>query len=65
MAHSGHGGHDSHTSHAGGVGGTSVESGVPDLFYIQRMYWAVIGAAIAFAALINVTNKVLALQRYC
>jgi hypothetical protein len=62
MAHSGHG---SHTSHSGGVDDMSEESGVPDLVYIQRMYWTVIGAAIAFATLINVMNKVLALQRYC
>jgi hypothetical protein len=67
MAHSGHGSHGSHgsdTSNAGGVGGMSVESDVPDRFDIQRMYWVVIGAAIAFATLINVTNKIQAVQRY-
>ena len=53
-----------HSSHAGGMGSTSVGGGVPSLFYIQKMYWAVIGAAIAFATLANVLNKVLALQRY-
>ncbi|KAF7504921.1 hypothetical protein GJ744_001568 [Endocarpon pusillum] len=42
----------------------STGEGVPNLFYMQKMYWAVLGAAIACATLINVLNKVLALQRY-
>jgi hypothetical protein len=38
--------------------------GVPDVFFLQKVYWTLIGAAIAFATLVNVLNKVLALQRY-
>jgi hypothetical protein len=53
-----------HSSHAGGMGSTSVGNGVPNLFYVQKMYWVVIGAGIAFATLVNVLDKVLALQRY-
>lgn len=51
-------------NHAGGTGSTSMGDGVPDLFHMQRMYWAVLGAAIAFATSVNVLNKLLALQRY-
>jgi hypothetical protein len=57
--------HSSHARHASGMGGMPEETEVPDLFYVQRMYWVVIGAAISFATLVNLTNKVLALQRYC
>lgn len=53
-----------HSSHAGGMGGMSMGAAATDLFYVQRMYWAVLGAAIAFATMVNVMNKVLALQRY-
>lgn len=53
-----------HSHHAGGMGGISTGNGALNLFYVQKMYWAVLGAAIAFATLINVLNKVLALQRY-
>jgi hypothetical protein len=52
-----------HSDHAGGMGSMSMQEGVPNLFYLQRMYWALIGAAIAFATMINVLNKLLALQR--
>ena len=52
------------SDHAGGMGGMSMGDGVPDPFYMQRMYWTTIGAAIAFATLVNVLNKLLALQRY-
>lgn len=54
-----------HSSHAGGMGSMSMGDGVPNLFYVQRMYWAVLGASIGFATLVNVLNKVQALQRYC
>jgi hypothetical protein len=53
-----------HSDHAGGMGGMSMGSGVPNLFYVQKMYWAVVGAAIAFGTLVNVLNNFLALQRY-
>ena len=53
-----------HSSHEGAMGGMSMGDGVPSLFYIQRMYWAVVGGVIAFATVINVLNKLLSLQRY-
>ncbi len=53
-----------HSNHAGGTGATSTGNGLPNLFYVQKMYWVVLGAAVAVATLINVLNKVLALQRY-
>lgn len=37
--------------------------GVPGLFYIQKMYWAVIGSAIAAATVANAINRFLAYQR--
>lgn len=40
-----------------------VGSEVPSLVYMARMYWVVVGAAIAFAAFINVLNKILASRR--
>lgn len=46
------------------AGSMSMGGGVPGLFYLQQMYWAVIGAAIAFAAAINVVNKFLNYQRF-
>lgn len=53
-----------HSSHAGGMGSMSTGGGIPSLFYIQKVYWALLGAAIAFATLVNVLNKVQALERY-
>ena len=47
------------------MGSSPMADGVPDLFYVQRMYWVVLGAAIAFGTLINVLNKLLALERCC
>ncbi len=41
----------------------SMGAGVPDLFYMQKMYWAVVGAAIGTAALVNVLNNYLYIQR--
>lgn len=48
----------------GGMGGMSMASGVPGLFYIQKMYWAVIGSAIAAGTVVNLLNRFLAYQRY-
>lgn len=53
-----------HSSHSGGMGDMVMAEGVPDVFFLQKVYWTLIGAAIAFATLVNVLNKVLALQRY-
>lgn len=37
--------------------------GVPGLFYLQQMYWAAVGAAIATATAVNIYNKALCRQR--
>lgn len=50
-----------HSHHGGGI---STADGVPDNFYMQRMYWAVVGAAVVFATVVNVLNKILAWERY-
>lgn len=50
-------------SMSGGMGNMSMGAGVPNLFYLQKMFWAAIGSAIAVAALINVYNKILCRQR--
>lgn len=47
----------------GGMGGMSMGNGVPGLFYIQKMYWAVIGSAIAAGTVVNILNRFLAYQR--
>lgn len=36
---------------------------VPDYFYMQKMFWVVIGSVIAFAALINLLDYILLWQR--
>ena len=46
-----------------GGGGDGDGDGVPSLFYLQRMYWAVVGTAIGIATLANVFNKIVADQR--
>lgn len=46
------------------MGGMDMGNGVPSLFSIQRMYWAVIGAVIAFATLVNLLENVQRWQRY-
>lgn len=47
----------------GGMGNMSIGDGVPGLFYMQKMYWAVVGAVIATATAINIYNKALCRQR--
>ena len=47
----------------GGMGGMSMGDGVPGLFYIQKMYWAVIGSAIAAGTVVNILYRLLAYQR--
>ena len=37
---------------------------MPDYFYMQRMYWAVVGTAIAIATICNLLNKIIAIQRF-
>lgn len=41
----------------------SMGDGEPDLFYVQRMYWAVVGSAIAAGTVVNLLNRFLAYQR--
>ncbi|KAK5065289.1 hypothetical protein LTR84_001127 [Exophiala bonariae] len=55
LRHDGHGGMD--------MGSMGTSSGVPGYFYMQKMYWAAIGAVIAFAALINLLDIILLWQR--
>lgn len=45
------------------MGSMSMGDGVPGLFYLQNMYWAVVGSAIAAAAVVNALNRVLAQHR--
>ena len=47
----------------GSMGNVSMGNGMPSLFYLQKMFWAVIGAAIACATVVNVYNKLLWRQR--
>lgn len=36
---------------------------MPSPFYMQKVYWALVGAALTFATLVNLLEKVLASQR--
>lgn len=47
----------------GSMGNMSIGNGVPNLFYLQQMFWAAVGAAIACATAVNVYNKLLWRQR--
>lgn len=46
------------------MGSMSMGGGGPSMFDLQKMFWAVVGAAIASATLVNVYNKLLYRQRY-
>lgn len=52
-----------HSHHGGGASPATGGGGVPDMFNLQRMYWAVVGAVIAAATIANIMNKVMAAQR--
>ncbi|OJD25893.1 hypothetical protein ACJ73_02730 [Blastomyces percursus] len=52
----------SHAGHGGGGGGGSTGD-APSYFYMQQMYWAVVGSAIGVATVGNVLNKIVAAQR--
>ncbi|KAG8528716.1 uncharacterized protein KY384_006403 [Bacidia gigantensis] len=54
---------DMEMGHTHGSMGSTSGDGVPNLFFLQHMYWAVVGSAIGVAALINITNKALYWQR--
>ena len=47
----------------GSMGGMAMGNGAPSLFRLQQMYWAVVGAAIGTATLVNIWNKIIAWQR--
>ena len=47
----------------GSMGNMSMGNGVPSPFYLQKMLWEVIGAAIACATTVNIYNKLLSRQR--
>ena len=46
------------------MGSMNMGDGIPNQFYLQQIYWAVIGAAIGCAALVNGLNKILHRQRH-
>ena len=46
------------------MGGMSMGAGIPSLFAIQKYYWTAVGAAIALAFTINLSNMALRRQRY-
>ncbi|KUM58957.1 hypothetical protein ACN42_g8186 [Penicillium freii] len=45
------------------AGSMSMGDGVPSLFTLQKMYWAVVGSAIGVATLVNVLDRVIASHR--
>jgi hypothetical protein len=45
------------------LGDSSAGNGVPGYFYMQKVFWVVIGSVIAFAMIINILNNALAFQR--
>ena len=47
----------------GPMGHMSMGDGVPGLFSLQKMYWAVVGSAIAAGTVVNAFNNFLAFQR--
>jgi hypothetical protein len=45
------------------MGDMSMGAGVPGLFYFQKMYWTVVGSAIAAGTVVYALNYFLARQR--
>ncbi|KAJ5542589.1 hypothetical protein N7461_008592 [Penicillium sp. DV-2018c] len=45
------------------AGSMDMGDGVPSLFTLQKMYWAVVGSAIGAATLVNVLDRIIARQR--
>lgn len=45
------------------MGGMAMGGGIPSLFAFQQDYWAVVGTAIAIAAVVNTVNWFLYRQR--
>lgn len=48
----------------GDMGGTSSGAGMPALVDFPKIYWAIVGATIAFATLVNVINIIICRQRF-
>lgn len=46
------------------MGSMSMGDGVPTPSEMQKVYWAVVGAAIATATVLNIYNKLLCRQRF-
>ncbi|PGH04191.1 hypothetical protein AJ79_07169 [Helicocarpus griseus UAMH5409] len=54
-----------HSMHSGmGMGSMDMGDGAPSFFYMQQMYWAVVGTAIGIATIANILNKIIAVQRF-
>ncbi|KAJ5824890.1 Riboflavin synthase-like beta-barrel [Penicillium robsamsonii] len=45
------------------AGSMSMGDGIPSLFTLQKMYWAVVGSVVGAATLVNVVDRVLARHR--
>ena len=45
------------------AGSMDMGNGIPSLFYLQKVYWAAVGAVIAAFFLVNAYNKFLCWQR--
>lgn len=46
------------------AGSMSMGQGMPSLFTLQQMYWAVVGSVIGAATLVNILNRILEKHRY-
>jgi hypothetical protein len=45
------------------AGSMSMGDGVPSLFTLQKMYWAVVGSVVGAATLVNVLDRIIARHR--
>jgi hypothetical protein len=45
------------------MGNTSMGNGIPSLFTLEQMYWAVVGSAIGAFTLVNIYSWILFRQR--
>lgn len=46
------------------MGSKSMGTGTPSLFDLQKIYWTIVGCAVAVATVVNVLNRLLARHRY-
>lgn len=47
-----------------GMGSMSMGDGLPSHFYLQKVYWVVVGTSMGWATCVNVYNQMLYRQRY-